>query len=84
VQTEHDDRPPFDADKFERQRKRTFFFCGFLLGGLLGLVFGFVWFRSPVVTGIGAAIAFGWASARWGDPAWEWLGRNASKLWWFS
>jgi hypothetical protein len=76
--------PFFDPDEFERRRARTFLWCGVVIGGLLGLLFGLYWFQSlpwACTAGVGAAAFFGWASFRWGDPAWEWVGRN---LWWFS
>jgi hypothetical protein len=76
--------PAFDPDEFERNRAKTFLWCGVLFGGTLGGFLGLRYFldlRMAGALGIIGAGLLGWASYQWGDPAWEWLGRN---LWWFS
>lgn len=74
----------FDPDVFQQRRAKTFLWCGVVFGGVLGAILGLRYFFDPWLVGtfaiIGAGI-LGWASYRWGDPAWEWLGR---KLWWLS
>lgn len=55
---------------------RLHFACGLLFGGALG-----VWIAWQLCDGVTSfsivlvlvALSFAWASARWGDAAWEWV-----------
>ena len=68
---------------FGRRRARTFLNCGIVFGIALDTFMGLYWFHEPGTGAVGVfgAVLPGWASYRWGDAAWELLGRN---LWWFS
>lgn len=69
-------RPAFDPDAFERRRARTFLWCGVIFGGALGALLGLRYFldlHMAGVAGVTGAVLLGWASYRWGDPAWEWF-----------
>ena len=61
----------------DRARRRVYFWCGFVVAGILtaGIIApgfsGFGWIGWVVVAAVG--VGFGYASQRWGDDAWEWL-----------
>jgi hypothetical protein len=60
--------------------KKVRFGCGALTGLLLaglGALGSAGTPREAVLAGLGAAVLFGWAAARWGDRFWERLG-----TWW--
>lgn len=67
-------------DPEERSRRIVYGCCGAFVGGILGLwlSFWFGFFDTPlmlVVTAACCSVAFAYSSVRWGDDAWEILGR---------
>lgn len=70
---------PTDHERVERSRVRTFFWCGFVLGAIVGLwLAGWTWGAAEtIVIVVVSAVACGIASARWGDYFWTWLSRHS-------
>jgi hypothetical protein len=68
------------SDSLLPGERKVRFSCGALAGffcmglGVLSSA-GPLW--NAILVGLGAAVLFGWAAARWGDRFWEWLG-----TWW--
>ena len=64
--------------------RRVYFVCGFVPGLILTLSAAFLsalpaFLKLAFV--LGGALAFGWASAHWGDAAWHWLSRRLRWYW---
>ena len=74
-----------DGESRDRVQTHIYFWCGLVVGGIFGAGivmpghFASAWIDWGIVVAIG--IAFGWASARWGDAAWVWLSDRVRLPW---
>jgi hypothetical protein len=66
------------ADPEIRKRRTVFAVCGAIVGGIVGALFAVQFDFSTTFAASGfllGAVAFGFCSVRWGDAAWEILGK---------